>query len=597
MKQKMYLFKEMKPIETPKKEDTTHQRKLDLEKRVKEFCKTYNITAIKTISNFVSSWDCDNWEKDLLENPYLLMKASGNGFTRADGIATKLNFPHDHEYRILAFVNKALEDLSKGSTILNLGVVFEYIESKLEIKDHRKVLDTVLNKSNNSYKFLDSKYKRTTNPMEAIYITKTFWIETESKFYSLLKRIQQEKPLILDLDKVKKVKESFPFKLNEGQDKAIDDILKNNINVLTGLGGTGKSSITKAILQILSEHNQTFTCLAPTGIASKNFSKLTGCECNTIHKLHYDGVELNSDFVVLEESSMLSVDHIHMLLGMIGKNTPKLLFIGDVGQLAPISPSAPFRDLFLLIENGKIEGSVIELTEIMRASNELFIPHLCKMFTKHGKYDANVESQVHKGVTFYPLQKDLPKQILDIVKQNDFNFKETYILSPQNVGDYGCGKINKIINDEVAGKEILYKDKFRTYREGSELLHNINNREMDIYNGERVTLLRKEGDSFVCQKLENSQMVYYDLDTLLEQTQLSYGLTVHKTQSITATNVIMIVTKNHHYMNTKNLVYTGLSRASKNLCIIYDEGALQMASQKNEVDKRITFLGELAKLK
>ncbi|MGL4425889.1 MAG: AAA family ATPase, partial [Cetobacterium sp.] len=574
-------------------------------RRVEGFCITHNVNdCYKTIIGYATDRmkqdERISWESAVLRNPYTLMKHKGVGFVRADKLAMKLGFPVDGKQRILAFVGKALDDSSKGSTILEMGGTLSYISEKLGINDSRKVLDAVLNHGDGTYNLLDDGYKRTKDIMSSVYITKALWVETESSFYKLLKKLEKEEKFLPSVKVVDSVKSGFGYKLNDGQDSAIDDILKNNVNVLTGLGGTGKSTITKAILKILEMHGESFTCLAPTGIASKNFVKLTGFNCETIHRRAFSqSNEIYSDWLILEEASMLSVDHMDMLLNMIGHNLPKLLFIGDLNQLTPISPSAPFRDLFSLIKSKKVNGTIIELTEIMRASNESFIPHLCKMFTKYGLYNSSVEKSNHAGVSFYPIEKDLTKQVLGIVKDKGFDFQNTYVLSPQNVGEYGCGLLNKNINEAMANKRVLIRDKYREYRVGSELLHKDNNRSMDIYNGERITLLDKEyrdGDAvYVCKRLDEGTLIEYDEYTLLNQTQLSYGLTVHKTQSITAENVIMIVSQAHHYMNTKNLVYTGLSRCAKNLCIIYEDGALESASKKTEIDKRITFLGELAK--
>ncbi|MGL5100111.1 MAG: AAA family ATPase [Fusobacteriaceae bacterium] len=573
--------------------------------RAKEFCKKHKITGTSSIVKYAKLKMAEKgidtkWELSLMRNPYVLMNLEGVGFNRADAVAMKLNFPFDHEYRILAFVSKSLDDLSKGSTIISMSEVLVYISSKLGITNAGRLVKIVLNKTDGKFKLLDGNYKRTKVMKDARYLTRTTWIESESGFYKLLRAVDKQHKLCVDKSIVDKVKASFPYTLNEGQSSAVDNILSNNINVLTGLGGTGKSSITKAILQVLTKHKQKFTCLAPTGIASKNFSRLTGYKCETIHRKAYSkNKDIVTDWLVIEEASMLADDHIALLLDMLKDNKPKLLFIGDMNQLTPISAGAPFRDLFSLIQGKKVNGNVIELTEIMRASNDLFIPHLCKMFTKYGNYDSSVEYSNHKGVEFRDLEKDTAKQVLGIAQQYGFNFKNTYVLSPQNVGTYGCNAINEVINNVVADSVILYRDKFKTYRIGSELLHKENNKSMKMFNGERLTLMSKEqiggSTKYICKKLDEDMTVEYDEETLCNQTQLSYGLTVHKTQSITAENVIFIATKEHRHMLTSNLIYTAMSRASKNLVILHDRGALGLGSKKKEIDKRITFLGELSK--
>ena len=916
---------------------TEEQKRLEKERfdiavkdRVSYFCdsnrldKCYNIVK-KYAEVKMSNDENYKWEKDIYQNPYKLMKVEGNGFISADKVAMGLNFPLDHKYRILAFVSKALDDNSKGSTILPLGDILVYMGKELKIGDNSRIVDVVLNQSDNTYLMLTKEYKRTTDIMLARFLTKTSWFEMERGFFNLLKELEKEPTMKLNMDIVNKVKCSFEYRLNTGQDKAINEILKSNINVLTGLGGclpnytevltdkgwiqisdwkdeeimeiefdenkklkgglkgvfrkplhfhqlpvsqfyrmknkvgsmnlvsseehkhpsisakgfcrnfttkdlfekwentptektrpivnipetfewfgegidytddyirlkvavfadgsfikknntcyfnvkkqrkktrieellkrnnidysigvsgvgynryrftmdnkdkefdlgwfyktnkrqreiifdeikhwdgsintgnrlftytttkkicatviqliatslgyrstiyqdkrthkyvsgecydvtfssnkfktrtfeksecnifekidcgdlmycfttstgyflirqngniyvtgnSGKSTITKAILSILSKHRQSYTALAPTGIASKNFTKLTGAKCETVHRRFFSKGKIESDWLILEESSMLACEHIKMILSMLGDNKPRLLFIGDLNQLSPINPSAPFRDLFSLIEKGKVKGSVVELTEIMRASNDSFIPHLSRMFTKYGNYDKSVENKEHAGVYFYKLNKDLPKQILSLIGEHNLNFKNTYVLSPQKVGDFGCTKLNEYLNEVIADNTILYKDKFKTLRVNSEMLQDKNNKDLDIYNGERVTLKRKEyrnGNTYyICDRLDEGTEIIYDEDVLLNQVILSYGLTVHKTQSLTVENIILICSSQHYHMLTTNLVYTGMSRASKKLIIIHDEGVLARASRKTEIDKRTTFLGEISK--
>ena len=122
--------------------------------RASAFCNRYNISGYKTIYKFAYSKMDNNsisykWEDEVMEKPYKLMKMEGVGCTRADSVAMKLNFPIDHKYRILAYVGTALEDLSKGSTILGLGETLEYMANKLNINNNNRIIDVVLNQSDN----------------------------------------------------------------------------------------------------------------------------------------------------------------------------------------------------------------------------------------------------------------------------------------------------------------------------------------------------------------------------------------------------------------------------------------------------------------
>ncbi|MGL5984872.1 MAG: AAA family ATPase, partial [Cetobacterium sp.] len=524
-----------------------------------------------------------DWKNELLTNPYKIMKLKRSGFRYADAVAMKIGFDKKNPIRIKAFITNALEDISQGSTILDIAVVLKHIDEKLKINDYNLVINTVINNpEKEGYTLLNSAYKRTDELIESKWITKNEWYGVEKQIFELCVKANKIESLTVDKSIVERVKESLPFKLNEMQNYAVDNILIGGVNILTGVAGGGKTFTTKAILQVLKKHKQTFTCLAPTGIASKVFMESTGFECSTIHRAFYEGKVIDTDWLILEESSMLSCDHFALLLSMLPK-TPKMLFIGDISQLQPISAGSVMRDMLRLIEQKRVKGNVIRLSEIMRASDQTFIPHLCKKFTRLDNYSNTLEEKVHQSVSFERLGGDFIKQVVGVINRYKFSFLDTYILIPQNVGAFGTGVINKYIDEKIIGGEIVHSFFDKQWRIGSVLMHIKNNSERDIYNGERLILKRKEKrgeeELFYAEKISDGTIVVYDKKTLEEQTMLSYSVSVHKTQGITAKNVVFIASKSHSFMLTRELVYTGLSRASENLVILHDESVLARASK------------------
>lgn len=570
-------------------------------KRVYDFCKKYKMNNSKTIYKFAElimrNDDSNKWENVLIKNPYILMNMSGVGFTRADSIAMKINFPRDHKYRILAFVSKTLDDLSRGSTIIPLGEIFTYMSDKLDINNKSKIIDTVLNHSDGTYKMLDDKCKTTDDILNARFLTKTIWYETERDWYKLCVKVSKMDKLDIDENVIDNIISKYSFKLNEGQNKAIRNFYKHGLNILTGWGGTGKTFTTRTILDILKSMNQTYTCLTPTGISSKVFTSSTNISSQTIHRKYYTDAQIETDWLILDECSMHSIEHISMILKMIDiDNPPRLLMIGDISQLTPISVGDPFYSIIKLIEKRKIKGSVTHLTEIMRASNELFIPHLCKMFVGNNAYDNSVENKKDlAGVEFIPLEGNLSDQILNIIRENNFNFDNTMVLIPQNIGEVGNNAINSYLDNVSAGTPLL-EDKYKAFRKGSYCMNIKNNTDLNIFNGERIKLIDRDNDKFICKKLDDSSSVEYDEESFKENVQLSYSVTIHKCQGITMDNIIFVASNKYSHMNTRELVYTGLSRASKKLIILYEKGALSNASKKIALDKRNTFLRKLGEL-
>lgn len=567
--------------------------------RVSYFCdsnrldKCYNIVK-KYAEVKMSNDEKYKWENDIHENPYKLMKVEGNGFISADKVAMGLNFPFDHKYRILAFVSKALDDNSKGSTILPLGDILVYMGKELKIGNNNRIVDVVLNQSDNTYLMLTKDYKRTTDIMLARFLTKTSWFNSEKGFYQMVMNVNKYEPRLVEQNIKDNVLKKLPFRLNTLQSKFIEDFDKYNLNILTGYGGTGKTLLVKGFLNCLSKSKQSYTCLAPTGIASKVFRQSTGRKCSTVHSQFWSGNKIETDWLILEEFSMYSVDHIYMILEMIDVEIPpRLLFVGDVGQLQSISVGDFFNSLIKMVESGKVKGLITRLDEIMRASDDTFIPHLCKQFTGNNFYDSKCESRELANVHFHKLNGDINKQILDIFGKYNLSSKNTYVLIPQNIGEYGNNVVNEHL-DSVLGGKILYQDKFKTFRQGSMLMHIKNNKEMNIFNGEKVELKEVRGDKYICEKIDDGSEIVYNLETFKSEVSKSYSNSVHKVQGISSDNVIFVASNKHAHMLTRELVYTGLSRASKRLIILYDDYILGRASKNSVKDTRITFLGELA---
>ncbi|MGL5458923.1 MAG: AAA family ATPase [Cetobacterium sp.] len=568
--------------------------------RVSYFCdsnrldKCYNIIK-KYAEVKMSNDEKYKWENDIHENPYKLMKVEGNGFISADKVAMGLNFPLDHKYRILAFVSKALDDNSKGSTILPLGDILVYMGKELKIGNNNRIVDVVLNQSDNTYLMLTKDYKRTTDIMLARFLTKTSWFNSEKGFYKMVTNVNKYEPRLIEQSIKDNVLKRLPFRLNILQSKFIEDFDKYNLNILTGVSGGGKTLVVKAFLDCLGKSKQSYTCLAPTGISSKVFKQSTGRKCSTVHSQFWSGNKIETDWLILEEFSMYSVDHIYMILEMIDVEVPpRLLFVGDIFQLPAISEGLFFGDLIKLMETDKVKGNIIKLTQIMRASTDTFIPHLCSQFTGDGKYDSSCENKELANVHFHKLEGDVSKQILSTFGKYNLTTKDTYVLIPQNIGDIGNNVINEKL-DEVFGGNIVYQDKFKTFRKGSILMHIKNNKDLNIFNGEKIELKGMVGDKYLCEKIDDGTEILYDLDTFKSEVNKSYCNSIHKTQGVTVPNIVFVLSKKHSHMLTRELVYTGLSRASNKLIVLYDDYVLGRANIRNSENKRVTFLGELAR--
>ena len=261
-----------------------------------------------------------------------------------------------------------------------------------------------------------------------------------------------------------------------------------------------------------------------------------------------------------------------------------------------------------LIRCGRLNGNIFELTQIMRASSESFIPYLCNMFCGTNRFDASVMSKKNlKGVEFYDRQPKLFEQIDNLIKVKGWDIKETSIIMPQRKGENGCDAFNKYMQDKNESN-ILFYDGYRVFKKNDILMHIKNNTQLGIYNGELIELtdkavivepdddgIPKEKTVYYMRRLYDGKVIDYDEDTVASQVMLSYANSVHKVQGATIKNVIFVGINDFAFMLSRNLTYVGLSRASKNLAVICDKDSLVKASYKSLTDKRKTFLNLLCK--
>ena len=584
------------------------------EKKVKQkseldlFLAKYDLRGFtKSFNKLVREYP-NYWKKLIMENPYDIMELNRVGFKNADKIAMKLGVPKDDKRRIIAFVEDAIIKTSYGSTILPISSVSSTIIEDLEITDFKKVITALYSSESSKFMILNKDYKETKNKSLARFITKKEWYETEKYTYNLFRRASRLPALEVEDSIYEKVLLELPYELNDKQLEAVTSFSNYGVNVITGVAGGGKTTVVKTILRVLQEKGQSYTCLAPTGIASKVFMESTNVGCSTIHSkaynTHSEDDYIKTDYLFLEEFSMYSCEHMRLISKTMKHNQNiKIIVIGDLNQLLPISAGCIFRDMMRIMRANKIKANIIYLDKIMRASDETFIPYICNSLINES-YKDSWEHEKHEKVYFSKLDEDnFSNQVTSLLKDNKLNFENTLILIPQNKGDIGTSVINNRLQElNRRPFKYVFKSKkgkiLKRYKEGDVLIHIKNNYPLNIFNGERLKFIgpsEEEEGHYLAVKIDGGDIISYSEEELFNETKLSYALSVHKTQGITVDNVIFVASKKHSYMLNRNLVYTGLSRASKELYILCEDSMLKKSMYKKEINKRKTFLGEITK--
>lgn len=370
--------------------------------------------------------------------------------------------------------------------------------------------------------------------------------------------------------------------LDEKQKEVILSCLKNKISILTGGPGVGKTYTTRAVVDFFKLRGISFLICAPTGKAAKRSSELTNSTAKTIHRMlklinideedttaNDTSILSNYSYLIVEESSMLSLDLMYQLLTRIHSRL-KILFVGDYDQLPPIDAGTPFKDM---IESGIIP--TYKLTKIFRQNNKHSLiveySHIInkgipltpeQMFNEQYFTDKNIDF-----LNIMPTKEQRINTIIDLYidKINEVrDIKDIQILIPQKKGDYGTLVINELIQKKLLERNITKETGFK-FNINDKVIVVQNNYEIEVFNGD-MGIVQKINDEYVEVLIDDDvKRIPRNYFKILE---LSYAITIHKSQGSEFDAVILPVFPEHNFMLDKQLIYTGMTRAKKLLILI-----------------------------
>lgn len=388
------------------------------------------------------------------------------------------------------------------------------------------------------------------------------------------------------------------------------------VGILTGSGGTGKSTSMIALIRMLEAHNKSYTLLAPTGVAAKKLRESTGRHAYTIH-MFLARTDLDAgDFVIVDECSMVGVHLMARLFGKIGEE-PNVIFVCDEAQLASI-------------ECGNIVQDILDSDIVPRAN-------LTKVFRYGEGGIATIATDVRFG-TFTNATKPYPDfklvdiddnpigQVLtqyDDYLQQGYTKEDILILSPFNKGQIGTYAINKAIQQRYnnhADTNATYESKLKgetvriTFKVGDKVLNTHNNYHMPSVEYDEdgalvpseTTIAVMNGDIGYVRACKDTNMgpeLIVEFDTGLAlvagadigELLLGYAVSIHKIQGAQAKAVIVVIDRSHKNMLSKNLLYVALSRAQEQLTIIGDKDVIESGLKISEEKERDTWLGDMLK--
>jgi len=541
-------------------------------------------------------------------------------FPKIDAIVKRKELSIDQDLRIKACILYVMRDLTfkNGDTYLNLGEIVEATCYYIGYDVGEKLVEELLCELNGEMKveILDNRYY-----LEEIYEAQYSVIDRVSRLLS------KDKKVYKDFQKeLSALEKESGITYNDKQKDAIKKALTNNIVIITGGPGTGKTTIIKALIDIYKLNGKKVVLCAPTGRAAKRMSEQSGEEAKTIHRLldigkiednkleniDIDFTPIDADVIVIDEMSMVDVFLMNYITKAIYMGT-KLVLVGDSNQLPAVGPGSVLRDL---IESAKVPTT--NLDKIFRQAAQSKIVLNAHNVNKGERFITKEESaeQNTKDDFFFIKAKMQERILLELVSlttgrlQNFGNydfFQNMQVLTPTKKGMLGTKELNRILQEEI-NKEADFKNEKKygdvIFREGDRVMQIKNNydifwdKETDgryenstgVFNGEIGRIERIDlSDKQMKVVFDDGKNVWYQFSEL-DQLELAYAITIHKSQGSEFDVVIIVIPQAAPMLLTRNLLYTAITRAKKLLIVLGEEKLVEFMIQNIDSRQRNTGL-------
>ena len=550
------------------------------------------------------------------ENPYKLIKnVKGIGFLKADEIALKNNLDKNSPYRIESAIIYVLNQKA-----INFGHVY-YPKRKLTdevsklIGVETELIEPVyMNLLLSSEVVIDNSFEESNVYLDYLYISESYIASKLAKM-----ALNEDFKILFDIDKeIKTAIKSLSIKLSDIQINAICSCFKENISIITGGPGTGKTTIINTISKIYLDNGYNISLCAPTGRAAKRIEETTGIEAKTIHRMlgyipsSYDDIghfeynednPLETDLIIIDEMSMVDVVLFEKLLRGIKDNT-RLIIVGDVDQLPSVGAGNVLRDL---INSEKIKYT--KLVDIFRQSENSNI-----IVNAHKINNGQEPILNERNSDFFFLKTESPaitrNIVVDLISKRlpkaygyDFS-KDIQILTQSRKGICGVFELNRLLQDILNPKneetdELLVGNKL--FRVNDKVMQTKNNYNLSffdsdgeenfgVYNGDmgHIIFIDKSSKKLTVE-MDDNRVIDYTLEDL-DNLELAYAITIHKSQGSEFKSVIIPMFDGYRLLQTRNLLYTAITRAKENIVLVGDKNVMNNMIRNNTINSRYSNL-------
>ncbi len=543
----------------------------------------------------------------LTKNPYKLIEIEGVGFKTADNAAYKMGFGKERPERIRSGIIYTLEKFADdGHCFARKDELIIKASEILEI--HNALIMSHL------YKLKDDDFIKSED--DIYYLPQIYYAEKGSA-EKLIKILNAKSGKKITNKQVKKgvngkiLVNGELVDLSDEQIEAITQAMNNQVFIITGGPGTGKTTAVRAIIKLSEDKHRKILLAAPTGRAAKRLEEVTGHQAKTIHRLvgirfpgyaeHDENEPLDGDTLIIDEASMIDINLLYTLLKAVPVGM-KLIFIGDIDQLPSVGPGKVLADMinsqvipYYALQHIQRQEQDSKITINAHRINDGFMPYLNDDKSSDFFFTPIQDPEIAADYIIKFCKENMPPDNLE-------SWADVQVLSPMRKGIIGVTNLNKLIQDainpfpnipEIYYSHFVIQRGETQYRINDKVMQIKNDYNKSVYNGDIgiITSIDKINNSLTVSFDETRNNIKYEYSEL-ENLVLAYAITIHKSQGCEYKKIIIPIMMSQYIMLQRNLLYTGVTRAKESLILVGEEKAIYCAVNNNKISQRNTKLDQ-----